>query len=206
MDKVKQGAMKASEMLSSSTEAAPSSSLLKDVHARIFENVLREPGQFRDNLEAVQENNGNSLCPKAEIEKQLVQNARKHFDLLRVAEQERKEHLALKDGEAAKKIADYHSEFMRTKPFKDIEGSNFINKTVGLTVMKSQIGHCVPDWKYQNAKSVEAAAYQQALRWSHHSPDHQGKLQLVVKDLAGQPDNVHYLKDHEKKNEMGHYH
>jgi hypothetical protein len=119
------------------------------------------------------------------------------------ARNEHDQRITLVAGQTVKKIADYHAELMRVKPFPDIAGNDFINRTVALTVLEAQIEHCFPAYKHENQKEVSAAAYKQALAWSHESalPE---KLQNIVKDLAGQPDNVHYLADHKKRHEDGH--
>lgn len=192
--------------LRASAEAAPSTSFLKEIHQTIFDAVLVNAGEFRENAHAIDDGKGQQLCPKADIDLKLMNLALKHYDLLRLAKHERDQGMALKDGETIKKLADYHSELMRLKPFQDVVGSNFVNQTVALIVLESQIEHCFPAYKHQNRKAVSAAEYQQALEWSHHSPSLQDKLRNVVKNLSGQPDNVFYLTDNHRKQEFGHSH
>lgn len=203
---MEKGSQRALDELRFSTEAAPGVTLLKATHKTIFESTLLAAGKFHNDSQPAAPESGHEPRQTVEIEKQLAQLARKHESLRTGAQKESEQGLALNEGATVKKLANYHSELLRVKPFPDIAESNFINRTVALTVLESQIEHCFPAYKHENRKAIDAARYQQAVEWSHDYRDLPEKLQNVVKDLAGQPDNVHYLADHKKRHDDGHSH
>ena len=169
---LKQGVEDALTMLRELDVFSPTPELLEDLHDAIFGEILDDYGSILHDLIPEVPRNAHLLQERQNIIDDLQVNAFNVHGLLNEGSIKRQTQM----------IADCNFTLVDIAPFPEIEGTNFINRTVAAVIMEAQLEGCFT--KELIKREIDATLYEKALKGGHDFRAGTA-LQGMVKDLGG---------------------